>query len=52
MSFDKAKDYECTIDLDGTVGTFYVVAESVADAQRKVAWMFQLCKFSIREDAQ
>lgn len=49
MSSDKARVYECRIDIDGKSGTFNVVAESVADARRKVAWMFPLCEFSITE---
>ena len=48
MSSDKAKAYECRIDIDGSSGTVYVVAESAADARRKVAWMFPLCDFSIK----
>ena len=48
MSSDKAKAYECRIDIGGNSGTIYVVAESAADARRKVAWMFPLCNFSIR----
>lgn len=44
---DKSKCFECRIDIDGTVGTINVVAESAKDAARKVAWLFPLCEFSI-----
>ena len=48
MNIDKAKAYECLLEIDGKTGTVYVVAESAADARRKVAWMFPLCDFSIK----
>lgn len=50
MSMDNAKVFECRLEIDGVVGNINVVAESAADARRKVAWMFPLCKFSIAEE--